>query len=189
MALINIQKLDFKLTDQQIASLKSFFLTHWFGVPRWLRVVVFGSVIIGGLYFLYNRLVTASNVDDIRHDLKELNEKANKNIVMDRYVFDVGNVVTSVRTLQQEIDALYDYEELYIEEIEGHLAEMHPESEFYKKLQRLSKELELTRTAYRKIIIHHLDMYNQFPKANPNQGSDLPTTNESSFQEKENADE
>lgn len=105
-----------------------------------------------------------------------MNEKANKNIVMDRYVFDVGNVVTSVRTLQEEIDALYEYEFIYIEEIESHLAKMHPDADFYKTLVRMEKELKLTREAYRKIIIHHLDMYNQFPKAKPNQGSDLPAT-------------
>lgn len=106
-----------------------------------------------------------------------MNEKTNKNIVMDRYVFDVGNVVTSVRTLQEEIDALYEYEFIYMEEIESHLAKMHPDADFYKELVRLEKELKLTREAYRKIIIHHLDMYNQFPKAKPNQGSDLPATN------------
>ena len=61
MALINIQKLDFKLTDQQMASLKNFFVSLWFGVPRWLRILVFTSVIIGGVYFVYNLYVFTAN--------------------------------------------------------------------------------------------------------------------------------
>ena len=131
----------------------------WFGMPKWLRYMLVTTVIVGALYFLYNRLTISYDVSGLHDEITILNERCEKTVFYDRYQYDIQNVVTSFKTLQIEVRTLITFNKELLELLE----EQHSENR--EKFAELKQRYEYTMKSYIQVVDYQVNNYEEWLKA------------------------
>lgn len=106
--MLDIKIGDVKIDKEVFQKIIGFLKKMWLGIPRWLRNVLIVTVIAGGMYYLYNRIVISYNIEDLHTEVSTLNERYETTVFYDRYVYDINNVLTSVKTLEKQMDVIFN---------------------------------------------------------------------------------
>ena len=122
----------------------------WIGMPLWLRYFLVITVICGAVYFLYIRVAMSFDVANLQTDIANLNGRCATTVFYDRYQYDIQNVVTSVKTLEEQLRTItmLNHEMLKI------IQESHPSPETRTKLKQLEHQYDYAMKSYEMIITH-----------------------------------
>lgn len=106
--MFDIKTIEIKLDNETLKKIMSFVKETWFGIPKWLRNTLITTLIVGGIYFCYNRVVMSYDLETLQSEVRELAEKYGAVIIADRYTYDIQNVVISFRTIERQVDAQHN---------------------------------------------------------------------------------
>lgn len=73
-----------------------------------MRNVLIVTVIAGGIYYLYNRIVISYDIEDLTTEVNTLNSRYDTTVFYDRYVYDINNMLTSVKTLEMQMNVIFN---------------------------------------------------------------------------------
>lgn len=102
--MFDIKNLNIQLDGETIRRFKANFRDLYYGAPRWLRRIVILSLLVGIGYFVYTRVKMSYDVDEVLDQIETLEKKLNQTIYSDQYLYDISNVVQTVRILQEMND-------------------------------------------------------------------------------------
>lgn len=156
--MLDIKTIEFKLSDESIKRLTTMFKNLWFGMPRWLRNLLIVVVCMGATYFLYNRIIISYDMESLQKEVKELNDKCKSSVFYDKYSYDVSNVITSVKTIENQVDAMYNDNQTLLDLFESYVKRNHPGDPILEEIQRIRKQSQYTKETYDKIINYHLEI-------------------------------
>lgn len=105
--MLDIKNLDIKIDNEAFQKIMGFLKQTWDGIPGWLRNVLIVTVIAGGVYYLYNRISISYDIDDLTAEVNTLNKRYDTTVFYDRYVYDINNVLTSVKTLEMQMNVIF----------------------------------------------------------------------------------
>lgn len=80
----------------------------WYGIPKWLQFILIIVTLVGASFYTYNKVSIAYDINELQNEIKELNERYKHSVVVERYQYDVENIVLSVRTFQEIIGTMYN---------------------------------------------------------------------------------
>ena len=106
--MLDIKNVDIKIDNEVFQKIISFLKQTWLGIPRWLRNVLIVTVFMGGMYYLYNRIVISYDIEDLQTEVSTLNTRYGTTVFYDRYVYDINNVLTSVKTIEHQLDVIFN---------------------------------------------------------------------------------
>ena len=150
--MFNVNKVEVKVSDETVQKLTDQIKAVWFGAPKWLRALVCATLIIGGAYFLYNRLDTAGQVDELRVELRELNEKCSETVVLDRYAFDVNNFIVVARAMDKELHLVYEINQQILEFEYEYITRNHPGDPSLITVKRLINENKFAKESFDNVV-------------------------------------
>ena len=156
--MLDIKTIEFKLSDESVQRLTTMFKNLWFGMPSWLRNLLIVVVCMGATYFLYNRIIISYDMESLQKEVKELNDKCKSSVFYDKYSYDVSNVITSVKTIENEVDAMYNDNQALLDLFESYVKRNHPGDQILEEIQRIRKQSQYTKETYDKIINYHLEI-------------------------------
>lgn len=80
----------------------------WNETPAWLRTIFIITIICGLGYLLYCKISDGFEINELKAEVKELNERCSSTVFYDSYLLDVSNYATMIECLELEIDGLYE---------------------------------------------------------------------------------
>ena len=105
-------------------------------------------------YFVYSRIKMSYAVEEVHTEIEDLKHKFAQTIYSEQYLYDISNVVITVRTLQEIND---DQERCVLQflEILEDCVELHdPYSPTLIKINTLKEHIKMMNAAHRNIIRH-----------------------------------
>lgn len=156
--MLDIKTIEFKLSDETVQRLTTMFKNLWLGMPRWLRNLLIVVVCMGATYFLYNRVVISYDMESLQKEVKDLNDKCKSSVFYDKYSYDVSNVITSVKTMENQIDAMYNDNQALLDLFESYVKRNHPGDQILEEIKRIRKQSQYSKDIYDKIINYHLEI-------------------------------
>lgn len=164
--MFNVNKVEVKVSDETIQKFTDYLKTLWFGSPSWLRVLVCVTLFVGATYFFYNRLETAGQVDSLREELRELNEKCEQTVFLDSYAFDVNNFVVVARTIEKELTTVYEINGEILDMFEDHVkrATKDGNDPTIQTIHRIRSQNEFSKQSFDNIVQHNLKIYEDWLK-------------------------
>ena len=97
--MLDIKTLNIQLDGQTVTRLKQSIKEMFFGIPLWLRTILIFSIIVGLSYFVYSRIKMSYEVEEVHAEIEDLKHKFAQTIYSEQYLYDISNVVMTVRTL------------------------------------------------------------------------------------------
>ena len=98
------------------------------------------------------------DVQDLQTDIANLNDRCQTTVFYDRYQYDIQNVVTSVKTLEEQLKTITMLNHEMIDIIQ----ESHPDPETREKLKNLEHQYDYAMKSYEMIIQHQITMYEKW---------------------------
>lgn len=105
-------------------------------------------------YFVYSRIKMSYEVEEVHTEIEDLKHKFAQTIYSEQYLYDISNVVMTVRTLQEIND---DQERCVLQflEILEECVKLHdPYSPTLIKINTLKEHIKMMNAAHRNIIRH-----------------------------------
>ena len=99
--MFDIKTLNISLDGETITRLKASIREMFYGTPLWLRRILVLSIIVGLGYFVYSRVKMSYDVEEVVTEITDLKQKFSQTIYSEQYLYDISNVVMTVRTLQE----------------------------------------------------------------------------------------
>lgn len=166
--MLDIKNLVVKIPDGFGKKITSFGKKFFDGMPVWLRNLLIVVVAFGGLYFVTQRIYMSYDMEDVRAEISELNEKCKTTVFYDRYVYDVSNVVISTKMLQKQIRTMFENYERMIDIEIDYVSRNHPDDKSLNRLNVLKDDCQFVKETYEKMIGHLLESYENFNPASEN---------------------
>ena len=79
-------------------------------------------------------------------------------MIYDKYSYDVSNVITSVKTIENQVDAMYNDSQALLDLFESYVKRNHPGDPILEEIERIRKQSQYTKETYDKIINYHLEI-------------------------------
>ncbi len=160
--MLNINKVEVQVSDESVRRATDFIKSIWFGSPRWLRILLCSTLFIGAAYFLYNRLVTAGEVDQLHSELKAINEKCQQTVFVDSYAYDVNNFIIVARAVDNELQNMYEITQQVLEFELEYISRNRPNDPSLVTVRRLIQQNKFAKESFDNIIQHNLKMYEEW---------------------------
>ena len=157
--MLDIKNVDIKIDSEATKTLGNFIKKTWTGIPKWLRTLFVVTVACGALYFLYNRISISYDIELLENEVKELDERFGVAVFYDRYVYDINNVITTVKTFEKQLDLLYVDHINVLEDFERFAQRNCPHDPILSILKTKKAAMESEYNAYKNIIEHQIDIY------------------------------
>lgn len=107
--MFDIQKLTVQLDLHEFLNKAfSFIGKMWTGTPAWLRTVFIITILSGLGYLLYCKVSDGLEINELKREVKELNERCSSTVFYDAYLLDISNYATMIECLELELDGLYE---------------------------------------------------------------------------------
>lgn len=166
--MFDIKNLEIKIPDGFGKNIRGLIKKFLYGIPSWLRHLLLIVVVGGGIYFMYLRISISYDVESVKNEVIELNEKCKTTVFYDRYMYDVSNVVISTKMLQKQTQTLIENMERLINVELDYLSRNHPDDKSLNQLKVLKEDCEFLKETYEKLIGHLVDSYENFNPASEN---------------------
>lgn len=150
------------LSDETVQKIVTFFREMWFGMPKWLRHLLVLALIIGGSYFLYNRVIMSYNMDSLESELNELNTRCKSYVVYDRYAYDVDKVVISIKAVENATDVMYKEHVETLHYLMEYIRSKNPNDPVLEKIDDALNRSKFAKETYDKVILHNIDLYEHY---------------------------
>ena len=170
--MLDLNKVEINVSDQTVQSVTGYIKNIWYGAPGWLRALLCVSVICGALYFLYNRIDTASRVDELRAEIQKLNQSCEKAVFLDRYAYDISNFINVAKAMDQEVQTLYEINQQILEMEDEYISRNRPGDPSLFTIKRLKKQNDFSKESFDKVIQHNMEMYEKWLETIKNNETD-----------------
>ena len=157
--MFNVNKVEVKVSDETVQRLTDYLKAVWLGAPKWLRFLMCGTLIVGAIYFLYNRLDTASQVDELKLEIKTLNERCSETVFVERYAFDVNNFITVARAIDKEVQVIYEINQQILEFEQEYISRNRPGDPSLVTVRRLIQENYFAKESFDNVVQYNLKLY------------------------------
>ena len=160
--MFDIKTLNISLDGETITRLKASIREMFYGTPLWLRRILVLSIIVGLGYFVYSRIKMSYDVEEVVTEITDLKQKFSQTIYSEQYLYDISNVVMTVRTLQEIND---DQERCVLQflEILEECVRLHDiNSPTLIKIRTLKEHIKLMNDSHRNIIKHQVNTYDKW---------------------------
>lgn len=160
--MLDVKFSDFKIDSSFWNGFVDVVKKFWYGIPKWLQYILIIVTLIGASFYAYNKVSIAYDIKELQDEIKELNEKYKHSVVVDRYQYDVENIVLSVRTFQEMIGSMYNDQDEMTQLFEEYVKRNHPNDPILEDIKRVKKRMQYTREVYGKTLQHQLHLYDNF---------------------------
>ena len=160
--MFDIKTLNISLDGETVARLKSGIKDLYYGTPRWLRRIVILSIIVGIGYFVYSRVRMSYDVNEVLDQIELLNRKLHQTIYSDQYLYDISNVVQTVRILQEMNDDQTRCVLQFLDILDECVSLHDPNSPTLLKISTLKSHIVLMSESNGNIIKHQVETYDKW---------------------------
>lgn len=158
--MFDIKTIEVKLDNETLKKITTFLKETWFGIPKWLRNSLITTLIVGGIYFCYTRMVMSYDLQALQSEVNDLAEKYSAVIIADRYTYDIQNVVISFRTIERQVEAQHNVTIAMINAFQDYIKKNNPSDVMIiNELERYKQQAIFEKQAYDQIIIHQIELY------------------------------
>lgn len=114
-----------------------------FNQPRWLRNLVFITIIFGGVYFLWNSNSEQADLDSLRADVEQINSRITENISGDEYRRSLKLIVSELKYIRHSQDQKYNEQVLQLELLTKCVKRIHPNDPLIEEFQMVMNRLKM----------------------------------------------
>lgn len=170
--MLSIKNID--ISDVAINTVLKVAHTFWNSTPPWLRGLLILVILFGGGYFLYTRISMSYDVSNLEKEIATLNEKCATTVFYDRYVYDVVNLIYISKSLENEIDLMYQHNEQIVNLFTEFIETNHPEDhKFVKDVNNIKMHLQIAKESYDRTLKNQLSQYDNWTPENKHYDKDL----------------
>lgn len=160
--MLDIKTLNIQIDGDFFKRIREQLKNLYYGAPKWLRYILITTLVCGGLYFMYARLKMSYDVDNVYEQVDELDKRLNQTIYSDQYVYDISNLVMTLKTLQTTNDdqtmCVLQFLDILDECVKLH----DPQSPTVQKIRVLRQHIIMTSESNGNIINHQIKTYDQW---------------------------
>lgn len=160
--MLDIKTLNISLDAETITRLKAGLRELFYGTPLWLRRILVLSLVIGLGYFVYSRVKMSYDVEEVAVEIETLKEKFSQTIYSEQYVYDISNVIITIRTLQEINDDQERCVMQFLEILEECVKLHDSNSPTLRKISTLKTHITLMNDSHRNIIKHQIKVYDEW---------------------------
>lgn len=163
--MFDIQKLQIHLDlNQFFNKLYEWSKKFWVEVPKWLRTLVIITIATGLSYLVYCKYFEQYQIEALKTEVKALNEKCSSTVFYDAYLLDVNNYAMMVECLEDEIDGLYEQQNVMFDAMIEFVKRTHGNDIMIKELESMKRQMNYTHDANRKVIKHQISIFKENAK-------------------------
>lgn len=160
--MLDINKLQIDLNLNQILNkLYEWSKKFWFEVPKWLRNLVIITIAVGLSYLVYCKYYEQQQIEELRTEVKELNDKCSSTVFYDAYIMDVKNYALMIECIEDEIDGLYNQQHVLFDAMIDFMRRTHNDDLFIQELVSMQRQMNHAHNANRKVIKQQIDIFKQ----------------------------
>ena len=149
LLMFDIKTIEVKLDNETLKKITTFLKETWFGIPKWLRNSLITTLIVGGIYFCYTRMVMSYDLQALQSEVNDLAEKYSAVIIADRYTYDIQNVVISFRTIERQVEAQHNVTIAMINAFQDYIKKNNPSDVMIvNELERYKQQAIFEKQAY-----------------------------------------
>ena len=158
--MFDIQKLTVQLDLHEFLNKAfSFIGKMWTGTPAWLRTVFIITILSGLGYLLYCKISDGLEINELKQEVKELNERCSSTVFYDAYLLDISNYATMIECLELELDGLYEQQNYLFDAFIEFVQRTHPHDNLVIELKSLKRQMNFTHEANQKIIQKQIEIF------------------------------
>lgn len=141
----------------------------WNETPAWLRTVLVITIISGLGYLLYCKVSDGLEINELKEEVKELNERCSSTVFYDSYLMDVSNYARMIECIELELDGIYEQQNYLFDAFIDFVQRVHPNDHIIGELKLMKRQMNYSHDANQKVIEKQIEIF----KANARRDSIL----------------
>ena len=160
--MLDNKTLNIQIDGEFFKRIRENFKNLYYGAPKWLRYILITTLVCGSIYFMYARLKMSYDVDDVYEQVDELDKRLNQTIYSEQYMYDISNLVMTLKTLQTTNDDQTRCVLQFLDFLDECVRLHDSQSMTLNKIRVLREHIIMTSESNGNIIKHQIDTYDQW---------------------------
>lgn len=158
--MLDIHKLQIELNLGQLMNkLYDWSKKFWLEIPKWLRSLVILTVALGLGYLIYCKVFEQYQIEELKNEVRELNEKCSSTVFYDAYIMDVKNYAMMIECIEDEIDGLYNHQNILFDAMIDFMKRTHGDDHFIQEIKSMQRQMNYAHEANRKVIQQQITIF------------------------------